>query len=163
MRSAEPWSSAPLMSASVGLDRVKTKADPIALTIGHFYERAAAEWLWDVYSDCAGDVARNVARLLYGQHIVGAVPSFDASFLRQCMLTNGEAPTTWRYHLIDVEVLIAGKLGIHAPWKSDELSRALGMQPPNDEDRHTAIGDTRWGSANVRGCVRAGCAGRVGN
>ena len=80
MRSAEPWSSAPLMSASVGLDRVKTKADPIALTIGHFYERAAAEWLWDVYSDCAGDVARNVARLLYGQHIVGAVPSFDASF-----------------------------------------------------------------------------------
>jgi hypothetical protein len=57
---------------------------------------------------------------------------------------NGQARSTWHYHLIDVEALIAGRLAIAPPWKSDDLSRAIGVEPPSDQDRHTAIGDARW-------------------
>lgn len=30
------------------------------------------------------------------------------------------------------------------PWKSDELAAACGVEPPTDEERHTALGDARW-------------------
>ena len=32
------------------------------------------------------------------------------------------------------------------PWKSDDLSAALGIKV-SDEDRHTALGDARWARA----------------
>jgi hypothetical protein len=34
--------------------------------------------------------------------------------------------------------------GLSLPWDSDDLSRACGVQPPAEEDRHTALGDARW-------------------
>ncbi|GAB6937092.1 hypothetical protein ACQP60_18875 [Isoptericola variabilis] len=37
------------------------------------------------------------------------------------------------------------------PWDSDEISRALGIEPPTDE-RHTAMGDARWARA-IYDCV----------
>jgi hypothetical protein len=80
----------------------------------------------------------------------------------------------WHYHVIDVEALAAGylaairqdaaELGYHdrpdtpqyehegnleiarLPWKSDSLSRAVGVEP-DDFDRHTALGDARWAKA----------------
>lgn len=33
---------------------------------------------------------------------------------------------------------------LQPPWRSDDLSRACGVEPPSDEDRHTALGDARW-------------------
>lgn len=30
------------------------------------------------------------------------------------------------------------------PWRSDDLSRACGVEPPSEEERHTALGDARW-------------------
>ena len=30
------------------------------------------------------------------------------------------------------------------PWKSDSLSRACGVEPPSEEERHTAMGDACW-------------------
>jgi hypothetical protein len=127
-----------------------SKADPIALKIGHFYERTAdfpyAEGIKNERGQAwslASYIAPAVARDLNGRHIVGAVPSFDDVMLKAFLRKNGQAPT-WHYHLIDVEALIAGKLGVEPPWKSDELSLKIGVEPPNDEDRHTAIGDARW-------------------
>lgn len=79
----------------------------------------------------------------------------------------------WHYHLIDVEALAVGYLyglkrshehevlppdayddpAVQAaivgssyrslPWRSDDLSSALGVMV-SDEDRHTALGDARW-------------------
>jgi len=92
-------------------------------------------------------------------HIVGAVPSFDterlALMLRRFGLVSG-----WHYHLLDIEVLALGWLlgrdvedggevtqwGEHLalPMRSDDLSRACGVQPPTENDRHTAMGDTEW-------------------
>jgi hypothetical protein len=123
-----------------------SRADPIALKIGHYYERIQKAALTDDVPP-AGDArysAEGIAHLLYGRHIVGACPSFDDAFFKRFMLSNGQARSTWHYHLIDVEALIAGRLAIEPPWKSDDLSRAIGVEPPSDQDRHTAIGDARW-------------------
>jgi hypothetical protein len=30
------------------------------------------------------------------------------------------------------------------PWKSDDLSRLADVEPPGDDDRHTALDDARW-------------------
>jgi hypothetical protein len=132
-----------------------TKADPMALKIGRYYERTLElDWKWNGRAERVPDTAAEIARLLYGRHIVGAVPSFDDGFLKRFMLANGQAVSTWHYHLIDVEALAVGFLanreshdeGAPMPspsWKSDELSNALGVDP-DEFDRHTALGDARW-------------------
>jgi hypothetical protein len=110
------------------------------------------------------DVAHRLARLLDGAHIVGAVPSFDAAFLAPFLRKHGQAPT-WHYHLVDVEAMAAGylhggawvverRLGPDAgtrprataalPWRSDELTAAVGATVASEADRHTALGDARW-------------------
>ncbi len=137
------------------------RADAVALRIGHFHER----YLFDV--DEGGrhverqavplDVfAAEFALLTRGRHMVGAVPSFDDERLRKLLRANGACPE-WHYHLIDVEALAVGYLNgrwwsdgnrggveMALPWRSDDLSRECGVEPPNDEDRHTALGDARW-------------------
>lgn len=138
-----------------------TKADPMGLRVGRYYERAPnlpeADPMADYVSRSPGwseprGVAHNVAHLLDGRHLVGAVPSFDAAFLAPWLRSHGQA-ATWHYHLIDVEALAVGYLygqkspmtGI-LPWNSDSVSRGVGVNP-DDFDRHTALGDARWAKA----------------
>lgn len=111
--------------------------------------------------------------LTVGAHLCGAVPSFDEERLRRLLRANGVLPR-WHYHLIDVEALAAGYVSARCegmaadgtkgtirverpdgtvnnidgrpPWKSDDLSRAVGVNP-DDFDRHTALGDARWAKA----------------
>ncbi len=95
-----------------------------------------------------------------GVHIVGAVPNFDTERLAILLRRYGIEPG-WHYHLIDVENLAVGYLygkaaalmrtgdpswaiDVPLPWDSDLLSRALGVEPPSDDVRHTALGDARW-------------------
>lgn len=104
-------------------------------------------------------LAGHLARMLDGAHIVGAVPSFDAAFLSRWLPAHGQAFTA-HYHLIDVEAMAVGWLegqaaagraevdesitsGITLPWNSNDLSKALGVDPDLYE-RHTALGDARW-------------------
>ncbi len=117
--------------------------------------------------------AFDFARLTRGLHLAGAVVSFDAERLWRLLRANGECPM-WHYHLIDVEALAAGYVSAQSegegadgtrgtirverpdgtinnidgrpPWKSDDLSRAVGVDP-DDFDRHTALGDARWAKA----------------
>lgn len=116
------------------------------------------------------DWCRYFQRLTAGLHLAGAVVSFDEERLRRLLRSNGVVQR-WHYHLIDVEALAAGWLaGIRAdaadmdptgdpgnehegnmdtarpPWKSDDLSRAVGVDP-DQFDRHTALGDARWAKA----------------
>lgn len=30
------------------------------------------------------------------------------------------------------------------PWKSDNVSRVCGVEPPSEQERHTAMGDALW-------------------
>ena len=53
----------------------------------------------------------------------------------------------WHYHLIDVEALAIGFLAAKGtrfdlPWDSDDLSRAVGVEPL--EARHEALYDALW-------------------
>jgi len=93
-------------------------------------------------------------------HVVGAVPNFDTERLSRLIRSEIGAHTRdpWHHHLIDVENLAVGWLAAIAhdqgdataipvlPWDSDDLSRAVGVEPPTDE-RHTAMGDARWAMA----------------
>lgn len=141
-------------------------AHPKALEIGRFEER---------YSEDGALPPRLVAETLHqlirpGDHLAGAVVSFDEERLRRLLWRFDLAPR-WHYHLIDVEALAAGCLVgqftaiqecganpqadgptvdevklAYPPWKSDDLSRAIGVDP-DDFDRHTALGDARWAKA----------------
>jgi hypothetical protein len=136
-------------------------ADPTGLRIGRYYERTAemvgyherqtpnltAEDAALAWSDPVA-LARLLARMLDGAHIVGAVPSFDAAFLARWLPSQGQAFTA-HYHLIDVEALVvgyvlgAGQATPSLPWNSNDLSRTIGVDPDAYE-RHTALGDARW-------------------
>lgn len=139
-------------------------ADPFALRIGHFYDRHPSARTGDMFNDGEDPesyVMRQVELLTRGAHLIGAVPNFDADVLGARMRANGVMPS-WHYHLIDVETLVVGYLAgwqRHSPdvvpldgspslpWTSEELSRAVGVEPPSGEERHTAIGDARWAKA----------------
>jgi len=147
-------------------------ADPFGLKIGGFYDRhPVGRFLTPrtgarsmptakdggTFLDRA-TAARVVAQYTHGAHLVGAVPNFDSETLDPLLREHGYLPG-WHYHLIDVEPLAVGWLHGHAaamgtpadvitasnlPWKSDELSRHCGVEPPTEEERHTAMGDARW-------------------
>lgn len=94
-----------------------------------------------------GDRAAYVYAATRGAHIVGAVPSFDTIRLNK-LLHRYSISTPWHYHLCDIENVVVGYLaGIGRlcapPWKSDQLSMFIGVDPAQFP-RHTAMGDVLW-------------------
>lgn len=152
----------------VGIDL--STADPFGLRVGRFYERHPFGRTLAGHDGPSEDrpvldptnAAVQVARMTHGAHLVGAVPNFDAEVLASLLRANHLTPA-WHYHLIDVEALAVGYLSarlrdprtpdvvseslavlIAPPWRSDDLSRACGVEPPSEDERHTALGDVRW-------------------
>lgn len=115
-------------------------ADPMALTVNEFYERAY-QIRNPVLLTQTGirDWCHWFARRSHGAHIVGAVPDFDTRFLTN-LLRENEACPGWHYHLVCVENLLAGRLCEPPPWKSDELYAKAGINR-NEYAKHTAMGD----------------------
>lgn len=95
------------------------------------------------------NAATYISAFLAGRpHIVGAVPSFDTERISRQLLRPADIGDPWHYHLIDVENVVAGYLAgrgelFPPPWKSDQLSAAVGVDPEMF-DRHTAMGDVLW-------------------
>lgn len=145
-------------------------ANPYGLNVGRFYERHPLgqylakpntgqdcpdphDWNGEINYLVPSAAAADVARLTHGAHLVGAVPNFDTESLAELLRAHGLTPA-WHYHLIDVETLAVGWLrgsgptaaeaAAGLPWSSDELSRLCGVEPPSDDERHTALGDARW-------------------
>lgn len=129
------WSERRVWQLPVDLGR----ADPVALRIGRFHER---RWPYPAVTEL-GEFARVFALYTRGAHLVGNVISFDEERLRRLLRSHGACPE-WHYHLVDVEALVAGKLGIAPPWTSKDLSEAIGVEVPDIEDAHTAAGDASW-------------------
>ena len=128
-----------------------SKADPYALKIGRFHERHINAVVpprspASIVSRLQADTER-VSRLCNTHdkpHLVGAVPSFDHNMI--CANWTGWpgfGEGFWHYHLIDVEVLAAGRLSLAPPYTSDALCAALSVTV-SDDDKHTAYGDTKW-------------------
>lgn len=102
-----------------------TTADPMALKISRYYQRAElahypvgtvaclqAPHLNDddpIKGIPPEELASVLASLLDGTHMVGSVPDFDARFLRRFLARYGQCFTA-HYHLIDVEALAVGYL-----------------------------------------------------
>lgn len=142
-------------------------ADVMSLRIGRFYDRHPQITMDEPRYHQPGsvedeiEVLSAVEAVTRGAHLVGAVVSFDADVLGQRMRANGICPS-WHYHLIDVEAMAVGATAHAAardgsgremagsitvlPWKSEALSRALGVDP-DEFERHTALGDARWAMA----------------
>lgn len=142
-------------------------ADPFGLKVGRFYDRhplgrqisAASSNDWSTSEAWEGEdwqarvlpearAAMRIARWTHGAHIVGAVPNFDTETLAPLLRRHGLCPS-WHYHLIDVEALAVGWLAARGetptlPWKSDNVSGVCGVEPPSEEERHTAMGDALW-------------------
>ncbi len=109
-----------------------------------------------ILDSCTRELAADlISSFLDGRpHIIGAVPSFDTARISHQLLRPARIPDPWHYHLVDVENVVVGYIrGVHAacdrempiepPYKSDELSAAIGVDPA-DFDRHTAMGDVLW-------------------
>lgn len=135
-------------------------ADPFGLRVGRFYDRHPLgrhlahgdDWSIPSFADSdylsAREAAHEVAKRTHGAHVVGCVPNFDTDVLAGLLRAEGLTPA-WHYHLCDVENLTVGFLAgrgepIAPPWSSDDLGRALGVEPPAEDERHTALGDARW-------------------
>lgn len=131
-------------------------ADPKSLDIGGYYQRhpiaGQVTHGWSMVQD-EDEVLAQVEALTRGAHLVGNVVSFDADVLDRRMRERGLCPS-WHHHLIDVEPMVVGYLaGLAAagqdvtlpglPWRSDDLSRAIGIDPDRYQ-RHTALGDAQW-------------------
>lgn len=110
------------------------------------------------------DAAAVLKNFLTGRpHIVGAVVNFDTERISHQLLRPKGIGELWNYHLIEIEnqvvgylravaelmsalgVALDGSIGqsLALPWNSNELSRAVGVDPDQFE-RHTAMGDVRW-------------------
>ena len=147
---AEVWDLALDMDDKAGQwffkPEVWWSVDASALKIGHYYERTK-DFRNSDWSD-PSLVLPGLAARLQGRHIVGSVPNFDETRLKP-FFRDFNAVLTTHYHLVDIENLIVGYAAakgyfIDLPWKSDDLSRLIGVEPPNDETRHTAAGDVAW-------------------
>lgn len=122
-------------------------AHPIALEMTKFNERYKRE-----ESSSEWSFMCEFSALTQGLHLAGAVISFDEERLRRMAWQHG-IEVLWHYHIIDVEALAIGHLAglrygekIAPPWKSDELTAAMGITVP-EESKHTALGDARWAKA----------------
>lgn len=148
-------------------------ADPFALDIGRYWDRrwpvgiqevSDLDAIYQAHSPKSRrrnfpdqgraikpgrDWCEHFRDLTAGLHLAGAVVSFDEERLRRLLRSLGVLPR-WHYHLQDIETLIIGYLRGRGdavpdlPWKSDEISRLIGVEPPGALDRHTALGDARW-------------------
>lgn len=119
-------------------------------------------------------VASEVEEWTRGAHLVGAVPNFDADCLDKMLRRHKLIPSWHYHLIDVEAMAVgylhgkgfgrcscgshaAGKVGHPAeanckiflpapelPWKSDDLSLACGVTPPDETERHTALGDARW-------------------
>lgn len=141
---------------------VVDRMHPKALEVNRYHERTQRpEWEWGAY---IGSLVE-IADLIHGKHIVGAVPDFDTRFLAAEYKRAGGRVSCpqWHYHLIDVETLAVGYLygrygtdagppveaegaAVRLPWDSNALSAAVGVDPARFP-RHQAMGDVRWAMA----------------
>jgi len=145
--------------------KVVARMHPKAIEVNRYRERTThPDWSWHDPSE----VMLDLYGMLDGAHICGAVPDFDARHLTSLYRGFGQDPPRWHYHLIDIEAMAVGwldrerlELGrsgwqaarsrvelleevLALPWDSDALSRACGVEPPGEDERHTALGDARW-------------------
>ena len=129
-------------------------ADPKALDVGRFRDRAPLVH----HEPAEADYAAAVAELVEGNVIVGSNPAFDVAMLTPwlrskdldwtahyrpvCAITRAVGWLSGRNSMMNAQGF--GTAVLEEPWRSYHVSRACGIEPPSDEEAHTALGDARW-------------------
>ncbi|WP_199546649.1 3'-5' exonuclease [Streptomyces sp. N35] len=112
-----------------------------------------------------GQLMVDLMGILDGSVLVGSNPAFDERFLTKLFRQAGVTPA-WHYRTRDIATLAVGHLYGQAytltkqqcdaepyaradrllenGWRSYELSRLMGVEPPKKGEAHTALGDARW-------------------
>jgi len=116
-------------------------AEEGALRTNRYYKRRAT----CSHTVTADEGARIIAETTNGMTLAGNnVGPFDHRILRAWLMRHGY-PAGWSYRTLDVVDYAAGALGLKAPWGSNDVAKALGLPESKDDERHTAMADTRWG------------------
>lgn len=111
------------------------------------------------------DLMLDLMAILDGSILVGSNPAFDERFLTKLFRQAGTVPA-WHYRTRDIATMAVGHLYGQAytltkqqcdaefynranrllddGWKSYDLSRLMGIEPPAKGVAHTALGDARW-------------------
>lgn len=150
----DPDGSETTVQRFVDIDDIDLQnADKFSLEVGQFWQRHpdARHMTTGAFdheeTEIAYNVARMVARATHGATLVGTNVAFDAATLTTLLRDNCLIPS-WHYHPCDVKALALGKLhaehDVHARTSTEELSRLLGVDPPVEGEKHTALGDARW-------------------
>ena len=135
-------------------DAFMEDADDKALDIGRFRDRAPL--IHDLVAE--GHAAAEIHSLLEGNVVVGSNPHFDVNMLTAwldfhhldwpahyrpvCAITRAVGWLSGRNSMMNAQGF--GTAVLEEPWRSYHVSRACGIEPPSDEDAHTALGDARW-------------------
>lgn len=170
----KPWEIA-LIKRSTGVEDEQlhimlrrpdlSDASPDSLRVNRFYQRHPH---WNPAAEQGGlalledrDAAVAVELFTAGTQLVGCNPDFDARALDYLLRQNGLRPR-WHHHTINLTTLTYGMLcargeGVEIPSSSYDLSRRAGVEPPPEQDAHTAMGDALWTVSwwdSVMGAVR---------
>lgn len=108
-------------------------ADPNALRMNGFYERHYESGTNSYH------VAEDVAKITSNATLVGANPSFDASFIDKFLRKWNYAPA-WKHRMICVESLVAGALRLPEPVSLLKSAELMDIEV-NTEEAHTASYD----------------------
>lgn len=107
-----------------------------------------------------GYAAREIHAITKGAQVVGCNPGFDLDSMRLTdLLRRHYLCPEWHYHPDDISSMVKGWLAAAGrlpapPWKSEQLSLALGVDPDRFA-RHTAMGDARWCQAQYAAVMKA--------
>lgn len=114
------------------------RAEPTALRLNRYYQRDFRGHL-QIDPEDRQAFFHDLAGELSNAYLCGACIDFDALRLERMMRKAG-AIGAWRYHLIDIETMIAGHFKLLPPWKSKALYEKLGLEL-NEDHVHTAMAD----------------------
>lgn len=122
-------------------------ADPMALAVGHFWERSPQSPVRGSTSPAFSTPASVALEIFRDSHdctLAGIVPSADQTWVKRLLREQGW-PVPWHYKIMDIHTfatgMITGTTGQDAThWSTEQVCEALGLKS-DGPDRHTAWGD----------------------
>jgi DNA polymerase III epsilon subunit-like protein len=154
-----------LSSADPKALEINRHSERFAVPDGEFAAQLPTAWWTSVTPHTETTLLHSLLGILEGAMLVGSNPAFDDAFLKKLVQDAGAAPT-WHYRTVDIAAMAVGHLYGQAytltkqncdaefynradalladGWKSYELSRLMGIEPPKAAVAHTALGDARW-------------------
>jgi DNA polymerase III epsilon subunit-like protein len=144
---------------------INRHSERFAVPDGEYAVQLPTTWWPNATPHTETTLLHTLLGILDGAMLVGSNPAFDDRFLTKLMQDAGARPT-WHYRTVDIATLAVGHLYGQAytltkqncdaeyynradalladGWKSYELSRLMGIEPPKPSVAHTALGDARW-------------------